>query len=302
MSYIDPTSFWTQLIAGFLAGVLVLLVQPQWTRRCGSTPDRTEAAPRAAPMLLSMSDVEVHASINQSVSVDNSSTRITNAYPSDTTARGGDDGELVLKVMGGFLGTLLCLLLLPVLRFVSIGASVGVVVMLIAAVLRSRRGQVPWIKSCTVACVRVAIMLATVMVGWIGLSSTTRQGITTSALAGEAPQGLRIWEGLSWMFSRIWSEGALGVVFATLAVSVILVMFGSIITTWLTVVRWHAFLRLSIAGVSDSERGERRALVFQEMTPVGGVISSVVFGVIAGLAAYGIVFDLVTALISANGV
>lgn len=302
MPYIDPTAFWTQLIAGFLAGVLVLLVQPQWTRRPGSSPATTAAAQRATPISQAVSDVEVHGSINQSVSIDYSSTRVANTYRSDSGAQNDDWGEFVLKVVGGLLSILLCLLLLPVLRVVSVGASVGVVVMLVAAVLRSRRGPLLWIKPCTVACVRVAITLATVLVVWIGLSSTTRQGLTISALAGQTPEGLRLWGGISWMFSRIAREGPAGLVFAALAVCAILVMFGSIFISWLTVVRWHAFMRLSIAGVSDSERSERRARAFQEMTPARDVVTSIALGAIAGLLAYGTLFDLAADLMSANGV
>lgn len=306
MSAIDMTDLLTQVVAGIVAGIVLLFVQPGWIAR----PDRTSRGSGSEisnlntdgnQSIIEGNKVRGDISVDQR-HIDSSRTTITNNVNNTGGAAASDDdwGKVILILIGAVVAAGLFVLYRDLLQPISYGIALAVFIILLVAVLRTCRLKA-WTPRATLSTIAgIGAVLVTHMT-WVEIGSVERDGLSLSALASSigTPTAEQNVQGLAGYFDYFFGtvipallDGARPVIpfvlflMVAAASSVALSIFA-----WLRLLDWHAFLSFAIPG-QRSARSVSRAKSFTEGHGIGFLLGGVLLGVIAVFCAQGHAFDL----------
>jgi hypothetical protein len=309
----DLNSFWTQTLSAVVAGIVVMLIQPQWIGGFFRRKSDTSRAglgcgnQNSGGNEISLTGSEVRGGIRQKINNVDNSTRSTHIVNNTLTTSKPSDQDVWGSIL---VGALICLLsvglflvITPVFHAVSIGASGGLVVLTAAAFARSK-GQctsLRWQPIVTVSFVVASVGILWMV--WINVLTTTRDSLSLLGIRGSDPEigkfegDLTFTDHLSRFMNQtmpsVVDRGIMAVVFLLFLLFGLVVSILLLFAAWKFVTEWHAYLSVQ-SGTKVGERTGARAGEFVEQKILQRLLLLVVFGGLAFLLSKGYAYDLTT--------
>lgn len=310
MLSIDINDLWAQVLAGVIAGIVLLLVQPGWIRR----PDPRASSSASAghrnsggnQAVFEGNTVTGDLRVDQRYIDKSRSTTITNNINNANNASASDDDwiKLFLVVCVGIVSAALFLLFRPLLQGVAYGTALATVVMLTVAIVRTIRIRAWTGRAILVTVIAVGSIVVTLFT-WAGIATLDRDGLSLDGIAADiAPLPVEHDARGASMYIDYFLHSVLPVVLdgerpvLGFVISLMLAAAASVALSayaWLRLLDWHAFLRFAHAG-QQRPKVVARAKSFTEGSGIGVIAGAALLAFVAIGCAYGGVYDLWQAL------
>jgi hypothetical protein len=309
MLNLDTNEFWTQALSALLAGVVLLFLQPQWLRR----PKQPQASgrPEGGIQLNGRNQMvntgQVHGDLHQEV-VDRSqrTTVITNIHGAAPSGGGSPTsdtpwGLMLAAFIAAVTAAALFLTFQPLFLAVSVGAALGLLVLITVAAVRTHRLLAFWPRRAVLAILFSVLACVVTVASWVNVTTTVRGPLSLDQIRGRLASGTTASDGASPVdhikgffqitVPSLMDMGMSTVFFVLTLILGVLAAFALIVSAWFLALEWHAYLRFS----HDSEAGElttNRAKVFSEGKIVTNILASVLLASLAIALSNGTLHDL----------